>query len=141
MIMKNKFLSDQWPFLKNLYGENVFEEYVFHVTNIYFQKWINPLRVEGYNINIQAKIEVPPVNTLKKWNDAKGASLTLSFVGDFGLGHFTFKNRRLFNLKNKYCRFKFKELDENYYEVTLHSETTDYCFIFRRLHIMFISKV
>ncbi|MCF7528809.1 hypothetical protein ACOR62_06105 [Neisseria lisongii] len=140
-MMKNSFLQNQWPFLKNLYGENIFDEYVFYIEDVYFQKWVNPLRIHGYIINIVVRIETPPTNILKNWDNAQGVILTLAFDGDFGLGHFTFQNRRLFNLIGKYCKFKFKSVSENYYESNINSEGESYHFIFKRLNIMFIRAI
>ena len=140
--MENQFLSAAWPYLKNLYGEDVFKRYEFFIEDVYFQKWINPIRKQGYRINIFAKIESPPVNTLKNWEGAKGALLFLAFDGDFGLGHFPMKNRKLLQLIGKRVCFDFDaKPEETYPVVKVILPDAEISFRAKMLHIIGVSRI
>ncbi|MFC3873934.1 hypothetical protein [Neisseria musculi] len=138
--MKNKFLLGQWVFLKNLYGENVFDKYEIYVDNVYFQKWINPSGIKGYIINIEIKIVAPPENVIKNWEGTQSTNLVLGFYGDFGLGHFPMRNRNLLKLKGKRVRFNINlQPEETYPEIKVILPDSEICFRTAVLNIMGIS--
>ncbi len=102
------FFKEKWGYLKNLYGENVFDN-TFSIKAIAFQAWVS-LESKGYGVNIHLELFKKPINFLKNWDTAQGASILLIFNGD--LDYFDYDNSQLLELFGKTAKLSFNPPSE-----------------------------
>lgn len=103
------FFKEKWRYLKNLYGEDIFEN-TFSIKAVAFQAWVST-EDKSYGINIHLELLKKPVNLLKNWHTAQGVSILLIFSGDFD--YFDYSNIQLLELFGKSAKLSFTPPSEH----------------------------
>ena len=138
------FIGGKWNLLKQMYGADILEKGDFYVDDIFFTKWIiSENNLKGYCINMIIYLHTPPTIYPKKWEDAQGVKIWLSFDGQFGNGLFKLSNRKLIKeIRHKYVRFSFlNEFIKDHRRILIHLQKDNSSIFATSIHVLGISKL